>query len=660
MLNWFKKYQTSKLYYPLILGLLISIYLIINGAYCFLKLNNNHYNALDLGIYTNVFYNTAHGANFISSIHPPSYLGDHLELLIWPLAKFYQLLPTPLTLLWLQTLFLALAAWPIYLIAKKILNQNWALFFAAWWLLNPFVQNINLFEFHLLAFAPFFLFWVYYFWQKSSWLNFFIFSAISLLIREDVALVIAMFGLLSLTNKKYFLADYKFSWSKFLVWVITPIILGGVWFVVANQLIAGFNADQHYKFFYYYQWLGNNWSELLLNLIVKPQLVWPTLLSFNNIFIVLGLLAPWLFLPILAPVTLILTLPIFLQYLLSVTNPIILTLHYPALLLPGLLIASSFGLAKLLKKPPIWLSFLAKEKSLIVISLTATTLYTCLIAGPITGLTTELKTKPEVLAGEILKSIKSDQTLMVSDTWLTSTANRSNIFLLRYWFWGQQQFSSKSYSFPETTQQILINSDDLINYSLIKRPWVMLTGAKDSAIRLRQLLEKYHFGCQLYYGHYLLLQKDLVNNCLYEQTTQAPKNLSYKKFNLPLELLGYETAKTLNFGGVKFLPLNLFWQKTSTIDLDLFLKTTWLNQVGEILKTDYYPLALGFYPPSDWPTNQTVITKYNLSQPSTNQKIYLKLELVYLTGHLTTASNRASLRELGQEKSLGSKIIMMP
>jgi len=161
------------------------------------KYNTFSYNSLDLAIFNQVFYNSSHGRLFQLSIHEPTYLGDHLTPIILILLPFYSIFRSPLTLLLLQTLILALSAWPIYLIANKVLKSRvWSLMMGLVWLFNPLAQNANLFEFHLLPFAVFFLLWAYYFYLKKSWKIFSLFIFLSLLVREDVSLVVFMFGVL--------------------------------------------------------------------------------------------------------------------------------------------------------------------------------------------------------------------------------------------------------------------------------------------------------------------------------------------------------------------------------------------------------------------------------------------------------------------------------
>src|SRR3989338_1686412 len=100
------------------------IYIAVFTYISFWKYDNFLYNALDLGIYTQVFESFRSGNHWYSSIQQSSYLGDHFEPFILVLLPFYLLIPHPKTLLVLQTIFLALPAIPIFFIAKTVFEYQ--------------------------------------------------------------------------------------------------------------------------------------------------------------------------------------------------------------------------------------------------------------------------------------------------------------------------------------------------------------------------------------------------------------------------------------------------------------------------------------------------------------------------------------------------------
>ena len=181
----------------------IFLYFIIFSWLSFKKYQGFDYNSFDLAIFNQVFFNTAHGRLFDLTINLHNYLGDHFEPMILLLLPFYLSKSSPVTLLFLQSAIIALSAWPLYLIAKKVLSKSsLALLIAILWLLNPFVHSANLYEFHLLAFAPFFFFWTFYFYQQNKFKLFCLFFILSLLVREDISLLLVSFAFLSYLDKK--------------------------------------------------------------------------------------------------------------------------------------------------------------------------------------------------------------------------------------------------------------------------------------------------------------------------------------------------------------------------------------------------------------------------------------------------------------------------
>ena len=102
----------------------IAVYVIVFISLSFWKYDNFSYNALDLGIYTQVFESFRSGNHWYSSIQQSSYLGDHFEPFILALLPFYLLIPHPKTLLVLQTIFLSLPAIPIFFIAREVFKNQ--------------------------------------------------------------------------------------------------------------------------------------------------------------------------------------------------------------------------------------------------------------------------------------------------------------------------------------------------------------------------------------------------------------------------------------------------------------------------------------------------------------------------------------------------------
>src|SRR3989338_1036055 len=188
-LPWLEKRAT------LTLALLLVFFSAFWTALTFWKYNNFLYNALDLSIYAQVFWNTAQGRWFQMSIHPQSYLGDHFEPLILLLTPIYALWRDPRTLLIIQILIVHLAAIPLYLLARNIFRQSiniihpkaLAIAVVLVYLFSPFLHNAIIFEFHILPFLVLPIFWALYFGEQGRLWPTLGCLSMALLIREDVS-----------------------------------------------------------------------------------------------------------------------------------------------------------------------------------------------------------------------------------------------------------------------------------------------------------------------------------------------------------------------------------------------------------------------------------------------------------------------------------------
>src|SRR5207249_2153906 len=128
-----------------------------------------------------------------------SNLAVHAAFLWALLIPFYWLMPGVPTLIFMQSLFLGVAAVPMYLIARHVLKDHRIslLLAAAFVLLPPIVsQNVNQVE--EPSFMAVFLLFAFYFFQQEKFEWFIALAAVACLGRENVPLAIAMFGVYGL------------------------------------------------------------------------------------------------------------------------------------------------------------------------------------------------------------------------------------------------------------------------------------------------------------------------------------------------------------------------------------------------------------------------------------------------------------------------------
>ena len=190
---------------------MIAVYIIVfyslqlNIYYTFRSLGT------DLGIFMQALWNTIHGNGiFYNNIEwqlhhgVRTHFGVHNSPVLFLLLPAYYLAPKAQTLFFLQTTAIGLSAYPLYMLARRVLkNQKVAVLLVALYLFNPALHGINLYDFHAVPFAMPFIFLTAYFIEEKNWKAAFISSVLILSVKEDAGLAVlslAMFYLLKDAN----------------------------------------------------------------------------------------------------------------------------------------------------------------------------------------------------------------------------------------------------------------------------------------------------------------------------------------------------------------------------------------------------------------------------------------------------------------------------
>ena len=123
-------------------------------------------------------------------------LGDHTSFVLLFLVPFYWLFPAAGTMFFAQSAAIAAGAIPVFLYGRRRLGSEWlALVGAGVYLLHPAVGWANLENFHPDAFLGVFVGFAIYFALESGWCLYAVFVVLSLLVKEDVSLVIVPLGI---------------------------------------------------------------------------------------------------------------------------------------------------------------------------------------------------------------------------------------------------------------------------------------------------------------------------------------------------------------------------------------------------------------------------------------------------------------------------------
>jgi uncharacterized membrane protein len=617
-----------------IVGAAMAIFVIAWTTIAVFKYLNGGYNGLDLAIYNNVFWNTVHGRLFASSIHPPSYLGDHAEWYILPLAVIYAVFPHPLTLVVLQILVLAFCAVPIYLIAKNILaGRRSAVVFPIVWLLNFTVCYNALWEFHMLVFAlPFVFFTAYYFIQKKYW-QFLLFLFLAMLAREDVAFVALGFALVYLAG---FDSWRKGEKIKLLKWALVPVVIGAVFFFADIHIITGFNASGVYKYVFYYHPLGNTLDQIFLNTFSHPLAFMIKISSFLSLKMFFVALLPFSLIPLRRPRFLLLSLPSFIITAQANNRDWFLPLetHYAIMLLPGIAIAAIYGFQSLLddKKKII-------PAPLITPLLVFGSLYFLYALGPLPAVPEVFAATPDARAETRAEAlIPPNASVSSSFAPATALSGREKFYYFNDAWFGKNEFAYADYSFPEPPDYLLINERFFLAFAFglnKSNPFAEQSANGDE--RFRKILAAGDYKIIFEQNNVVLLKNNEGGSAspfinllavLPADATNCDRALSPG-----LALVGYDK----NPGGWK-----LYFKAGAPLDENTVLKIS-----GEVL-----PFGQGVISPEKIPVGKIVEYSYSVPAGKIDLSLFTGAGSLVLLRDETAQFQFSKLTPLGQTVSL--------
>jgi len=259
---------------------------------------------------------------------------DHATYILFLLVPFYWIWPSAHVLLVAQTLALAVAAIPVFLLARKALRSSWfALFPVVGYLLMPAVGWLNLENFHPDSFEVPLLLGAVYFVCVRRWRPFLAMVVLLLAVKEDVPLLVVPLGLW--VALKY---DRRIG--------LVTVYLAALWFFVTVFFVQpGLSGVGPAKLDAFRIPFGGL-KGLAATAWEEPWQVAAQMLSADKVKYLIQLFAPLLLLPLLSEFTLV-AVPVLVMNLLSTfLYQYNIRYHYTSLLVAGLMAAAIFALEK--------------------------------------------------------------------------------------------------------------------------------------------------------------------------------------------------------------------------------------------------------------------------------------------------------------------------
>jgi uncharacterized membrane protein len=303
---------------------LVTVAVILFCSYFILYLTTRHdallTTAEDLGIMDQALWSAVHGNGLHQTIcnilHDTNcYSVDgfnrfaiHFEPILFPISLLYLIIPGPKTLLILQTIVVALGAYPAFWLARLRLRNDLAgVAIAVLYLLYPGQQQATTYDFHAVTLTTALLLFTLYFLYTRRTVLVFIFAILSMACKEQMPLVIVMLGLWSMLFQR--------RWRTGLGLVLLGVFWWGLAFYIIMPhasptgkplLLGRFDA------------LGNGPVQVLMNIVRHPRsFLHDHVIEHSHRMYLQTLLSPAGYLPLLAPWVLVLALPSIMLNLIS-------------------------------------------------------------------------------------------------------------------------------------------------------------------------------------------------------------------------------------------------------------------------------------------------------------------------------------------------------
>ena len=376
--------------------------------------------AWDMGIFDQLFWNTIHGRFMEGTLEElPNHFGVHFSPSLLLLTPFYAIFQSPYTLLLLQVLALTAGAFPIFEIAKRKLPEPFPLLLAAGYLLSPSLHWITTYDFHEIAFfVPSFLFA----WNalESGKLNAAaVFFSLAAGTKEDAILAVLFAGLAIMAMNR---GDKRLRKFGALLAILSLIYFTAVTKIFMPSFGGGLLRLDRYSH------LGNSGIEIVRNILTDPLLIFKTVLTAEKLSYLFWLLIPTAGTALFYLPSTALLIPGLAENLLTnFPAQFSGTYQYDAILLPGIFIASIYGISYFLNRQP-------EKKNLLSNILILTVVGSYLLRSPVNPVFFPLdifRSGPETsIYSELVSRVPAGASVSASTNLVPHLSRRKEIYMI--------------------------------------------------------------------------------------------------------------------------------------------------------------------------------------------------------------------------------------
>lgn len=324
------------------------MFVIFYTTLSFLRYDNFYTGRLDLGNMTQTVWNTAHG-NFFQMTHPDgietvSRLAFHADFILILFAPFYWIWDNPKVLLLFQAAIAGCGAIFIYLLTNHIVKHKYiAVTFAFAYLLFPPLGWSVLFDFHAVVLATTFLLGAVYFLLSKRYRLFLLFTLLAGLTKEQVWIVIALFGIILF-----------FFYKQKLFGAIVFLGSLSIFYMLFWHAIPNAQTSQAYFALSYFDNDASSMADLIKQSLFHPSDTLIKLTSEDRVSYMQSLFMPLGYLSLLFPFWLFFAGADFALNLLSDKDELHqIFYHYTAIITPFVFLSAIYGVWVLQRIKPL-------------------------------------------------------------------------------------------------------------------------------------------------------------------------------------------------------------------------------------------------------------------------------------------------------------------
>jgi uncharacterized membrane protein len=324
------------------LGALVAAYVAILGSLTWAQQSNFGTYGFDMGLYDQGIWLLSRFKEPFLTGRGLNFFAHHVNPITLLFVPAYWLGAGPHFLYLVETVWMALGAVPVWLLARDRLGSSWlGVALGAAFLLHPSLEWINWFQFHPDALIVTPLLFAYWLAGRRRWSWFAVAVAVALACKEDAALAVAVLGLLLLLR------------GERRAGVLTAAA-GAGWFLIATDAIIPLAGGGTGPYYYqqFFPGFGDSVGAIMGNLIFHPSRLVHLATQPDRLTYYRQVLAPVAFLPLAAPLVLAIGAP---QVVVNVASGHALThdarFQYTAIVLAAVFLATVEAVALLGRAP---------------------------------------------------------------------------------------------------------------------------------------------------------------------------------------------------------------------------------------------------------------------------------------------------------------------